>query len=633
MWKPKGAGWSQPRRAARSITPRRAQTRSTVSSPFAIRTLVLPWKGRRLSCPFSRNRLRLTWMWRPRSGWSSLNRLPTCAPDRLLSSEARPRRKVVDGLVLSGGMPVTDALPVSSIVFKPERALRGGVDYALSLTAAIKDTNNQPLKAYSSSFKTFAGMTLTQNPAGEPGSKVVLDGPYAFTVEGYKPGQAPSVYESSMLRTYDVSDPRKPVELGGGFQVPQRATDLAVSSQTRYTLPEGAVNRVGVVTSYFYWVAERPANLWILNLDNPQNPAIIGVVSLYLPIEMVTAPFCVKIHDGRAYIGNAPYRGVIVVDIQKAIELFRDGSKRADRVRPEWQAVTQYSGFGMEAIVQSTDYTDNPGLSRMATSLDVLSQNVPDRGDELMHGPMPVAFALNTGASELVALGFSPLNDGYLGYWPGSGYDRRVLSRMQLPGPPLGARVLSQIIVDGRARDVAVVLASKGTGQVLCIYDVSDATNPTLMREVALDTINVAGRAGRAFDVEGTLAYLSVGSEIAVVDFSRTDAMSLVTLLPASTNLLSSMAVHKGFIHTLSLTEGLSVRIARPVSQVFVHGKVDGDSNFCANPVIIDRAAPNHGMVGPGAEIYFQIYGKGEHGFRRRSISTEMGFRSCVTPG
>ncbi len=516
----------------------------------------------------------------------------------------------IGGMVLSGGIPVTDAIPVSSIVFKPERVLRGGRAYTLTLTDAIKDTNNTGLCPFTSEFTTFAGMALTEMPVGQPGVKVSLDGHYAFTVEGYKPGTAPNAYESSILTAFDVSDPTQPTQIGSGFQIPQRGIDMAVSSKSVYTLtPEKTVRRIGVVTAYYYWIPERPANLWILNLDDPANPVIIGVVSLYFPKDLPTSPFCVKLHEGRAYIGNAPYRGVIVVDIQKAIDVFRQASKTA-RVKPEWQAVAQYGGFGLEALIQSTVYAENPSQSTMATAIDVISQNVPP-GGAMINGPMPVAFAANYGAKALVAVGFSTLYDGVQPYLPGGAFDKRVLSWETLPGYPLGVRVMSGVIVAGRLRDVAVVLGMKPSdgSTALWVYDVTDATAPTLLDECLLSSLGIEGSASRAFDVEGTLAYLNVGDEIVVIDLALPHSPSVVTVLPASVNAPISIAVRQGFIHTLSLLEGMSVRIARPVSQVFVHGMVPGDSNRCANPVLVNRVTP-HKMVHP-AEVYFQIFGGG----------------------
>ena len=129
---------------------------------------------------------------------------------------------------------------------------------------------------------------------------------------------------SSKLRVYDAVDPLNPTSLNEeGLQFPQMAIDIAVSSDTTYEVSgEAVVRRIGVITAFYPFSPDRAANLWIVNLDNPENPFVIGIVSLYFPQDLNTVPLAVELHDGRAYIGNAPYHGIIVVDIQAALDLW-----------------------------------------------------------------------------------------------------------------------------------------------------------------------------------------------------------------------------------------------------------------------------------------------------------------------
>jgi len=57
------------------------------------------------------------------------------------------------------------------------------------------------------------------------------------------------------------------------------------------------------------------------------------------------------------------------------------------------------------------------------------------------------------------------------------------------------------------------------------------------------------------------------------------------------------------------------VSIARPVAQIFVHGKVEGGSNFCANPVIVNRNDPNHAWWATAPRSFSDLW-EGEFGFR-----------------
>src|SRR5205823_2757915 len=124
--------------------------------------------------------------------------------------------------------------------------------------------------------------------------------------------------------------------------------------------------RLAAVVTYSPLLPDQWANVWFIDLDEASAPQIVGVTSLYLPAEVPSTPLCVRLHKGRAYIGNIPYQGINVVDVAQSIKLFNEALAHGknpvvDAVRPE--TGQQFAGFGQAAKVQT-------GTLRQGASLD-----------------------------------------------------------------------------------------------------------------------------------------------------------------------------------------------------------------------------------------------------------------------
>ncbi|RPJ57054.1 MAG: hypothetical protein EHM23_21755, partial [Acidobacteria bacterium] len=528
----------------------------------------------------------------------------------------------IGGTVLSGGIPVGPDQLVSSIVFKPERPLLGGRSYTFHVTQDVVDTNDAKLQnnadasgpgEFTSRFSTFAGKVLySQVPSEDSiGLRIAVDGRYSFVLE------LATVF-SSKLVTYDAVDPRTPKFLSE-FTVPQMAIDLAVSSETKYWVDTGFVRRIGVITGFYPFSQDRAANVWIVALDDPVAPFLIGVSSLYFPEGLTAVPLAVKIHDGRAYVGNAPYRGLFVVDIQKAISLWAGHIADEHWKGPRYLAVSPFEGFGQAAIAQSLLYSDNPAVPTMANSISVITQDVS--GEELpITGLMPVLFAVNPSRKSFVAAGFPRSLDGTFGHMPGGQFgDLRILAEVDLdPAYPTSIHAISQAAVGNEFKDLVVIL----TDLDLRIYDASHypiEASPLSMVPLAALGVDVEKRSTRLI-VEDGLAYISSFATLSVIDISRPTDPRLVTTLSGEWFAATSLAVQDAFIHSIRPQGYYNIGIARPVAQVFVHGLAptvpvseEGSGLLCSNPVIIDRNNPAHPMIHP-AEVLFQIFG----------MSTEM---------
>ncbi|RPI29625.1 MAG: hypothetical protein EHM61_00940, partial [Acidobacteria bacterium] len=514
----------------------------------------------------------------------------------------------IGGTILSGGITVTPESSVSSIVFKPERSLLGGTTYVFHITVGVVDSNNVALHhgqntvsgEFTSGFTTYAGKRLYSTPE-TTGLRIAVDGRYSFVLK-------PETTTLSTLTVYDTADPTKAPEQRGSLRLPQYGTDLAISTETRYRLGGGIVDRVGVITAVYPLLPDRAASLWILDLHTPETPAVIGVVSLYFPQDLATAPLSVALHNGRAYVGNAPYRGILVVDVQAAIDQWRGlpmaSFKTCSEIEACMLALSPNRGYGESAIVQNLLYqSQDPAVPAMANSISVITQNVPPY-KSAPAGIMPVAFAVDSGAQAILAAGLPGELDGVLGYLPGeANNDRRILSWVKpANGSPLAVQAVSGLRVGNTVIDAAVVL----TSQELEIYDATKHPMTAPLGSALWTELKISGVTNH-FKVEGGLAYILSAGGLAVVDLSNATPRR-VTLVPDWYK-STSLFVQDGFVHTVSPTGGYAVGIARPVAQVFVHGGTGAEGQLCSNPVILDRNNSDHPMRQP-AEVLFQIFGK-----------------------
>jgi RHS repeat-associated protein len=517
----------------------------------------------------------------------------------------------LDGTITSGGVNVQPDTPnISSIVFRPTRTLNAGKRYCLHVTTEVRDmglldpptpalsldqdisvTGNQE---YSGCFTTFGGFVLNDPPVADSGFRIVVIGSYAITLV-----QANSA--SSTLTVYDITNPQSP-ERKGNITIPQRALDVAVSEAVSFNAGGKIFTRIAAVTTNNLLHPEQQANLWFINLDEVDRPEIVGVTSLYVVEQLPTTPLSVFIQEGRAYVGNAPYRGVIEVDIQKAINLFAGFS---DPLIPIRDAVTPNRGFAFESKLQSIRYTQPITEPSGANSLAAL-RYVGSQFDD-------VVFAAHTGAKQLVTLGFQSLYDGFNDFLPGDtqpNFDRRLVSVKNVDPPdssPIKVRAVSDVLINGQPKKLVLMLGHNR----MWIFDVTTNTTQYTSRTFAF--MGVTGNASAStFEIEGTLAYVAMDDRVVVIDFSDPNNPRSVGVISGVGSGVAGLAVKDGFVFTLSpgngVKDGLNVSIARPASTVFVHGYSPNNPDLlCSTPVIIDRGSR---IMKQDAEIYFQIFGQ-----------------------
>lgn len=526
----------------------------------------------------------------------------------------------IGGLILTGGQLVAPDTPsISSIVFLPTGGLRGNQKYTLHVTTSVVDTTSVPLdqqpsadtpgnQEFTSSFQTFGGTVINDNPIADEGFRVAVAGDYAATLT---PGQA-----VSRVNIYDISNPQTPTPKGF-INVPQRAFAFAMRDSDDDAIKLGGTvyTRLLAVATYNPLHMEQPANFWLISFDKPEAPQIIGVTSLYTPADYPSSPLSVRLLGSRAYIGTTPYQGVMVVDLYICVKLFM----LAPFNNPIIKAVTPGTGYGIEAKVQTVRYTQTLNAPSAAPSIDVIGQNVTSRrADVTPTGEMPVVFAANDIGKQLVTIGFPhgtdfqncPVdNAGIPNCHIGSQeLDYRILSMTNVTPVIDGPRLVrvAQALINNQPTELAVMAGSAR----LWFFKVNDPVNPVQYTSRTLAELGING-SPRFLEIEGTLAYLVVNNEIDVVSFADPEHPRLMTTISDIGSNVTSIAIKDGFIYSVSngtaARDGLNVSIARPASQVFVYGLTPGSEQRCGNPVVIDR---NSRVMRQHAGIFFQVFGR-----------------------
>ncbi|MGH9900699.1 MAG: Ig-like domain-containing protein, partial [Pyrinomonadaceae bacterium] len=468
----------------------------------------------------------------------------------------------VGGTITSGGVPVAADTPnVSSVVFRPAVAPVGGRRYCVRVTTGVVDSTGAALdqqftsagdtdrQEFRSCFTTFAGLRLTPDAVPDAGRRIAVAGDYAVTVTEGNNGR-------STLSVYDVAEPQAPAHRGV-VGIPQRAWDVDVAEEI--VVGREVYSRVAVVTTSNPLAPEQPANLWVVSLEDPSKPEIVGVAALYLPEQAPSNPIAVRVRGARAYVGNVVHRGVVVVDIPSAISLFKKATE-AKAINPALEAVRANAGFGFEARTQTVTQSPRVTDPSPAVSVSVIDQTIvaPSFQGDRLRGSMPVAYVLNNHAHELLSIGFPRSLDGTNGFEDtnADGADDRVLARTTHPhgDSPLWVRALSGVPVGSGRRDLALAASPAR----LTVYDVTmqapakagDVIRPAVASSRTFEEMGLGRGGAKYLEVEGTLAYVAFPDRVAVVDFSDPSSPRLVAAVEGVGHNLGALAVKDGFIYT-----------------------------------------------------------------------------------
>jgi RHS repeat-associated protein len=521
----------------------------------------------------------------------------------------------IGGTLTSGGLPIGPTQSnISSIDLQPEQSLEASKEYAVEVTTSVIDSENNALdqeytsptdtspQPFRSTFKTFQSLVLTPTPPQTDSYRIAVAGDLAITVT---PGN------NSELKVWDITNPDTPTQVGTRF-IPQFATafDIAELEQNDRLAVGGAnstsYGTIAVIATQSPQNPERPVNLWILGLDDPANPVMLGVSSLNIPASLAAIPVYVKIHHKRAYVGNTGRGGVYVVDMEEAVHAANEFGVPLATVK----AIIPNGGFAQEAKRQKATYGHSDAEAAPIYSLSLMDQNVPaPNGGGAARSP--VAYVASN-KQQLISFDFNPTAyNNYLTFTDNDGdtFDDHLLAAKDLnpAGIALDVRAVPSVNLLGQATDLAVLLGAER----LWIFDVTNPRDPHPYASRSFAQMGLGPDYARRMDVEGTFAYVMFTDKVAVIDFSdpsRPFVSSVITDL--GTN-LRWVAVRDGFVYTLDAvgstpTAKMRTSIGGAAALVYMHGANNNPDNVCANPVLISR---DDNRMLQDAEMIFKVYG------------------------
>ncbi|HEX8184497.1 MAG TPA: DUF6531 domain-containing protein, partial [Blastocatellia bacterium] len=364
---------------------------------------------------------------------------------------------------------------------------------------------------------------------------------------------------------------------------------------------------IAVVASNSPRDTSRPTNLSIFDLDIPDKPALIGVVSLNIPAGNPAYPTYVKIHHKRAYIGNLGSGGLEVVDLEEAIRKLAKEGQFAFLT-----ALAPNGGYDQEAKKQRVSYEPPQAGAAPIFSVGMIDQAVPSPGGAITS---PVAYVAS-GKPQLISFDLNESNDSrtFLFDTNGDKLDERLLTATNLepPGLVVDVRALPGLILNGQSKDVAVLLGAER----MWFFDVTNPRSPQPFPSVSFKDLGLGQGYAIRMDVEDALAYVMFTDKVAVIDFSdpRKPVVS-ATITNLGTG-LRWVGVKDGFVYTLDpdaanpRVANLRTSIGNAAALVFVHGIAQNSSQknepACANPVVLKRS---DNRTIQDAETVFVVYG------------------------
>ena len=549
--------------------------------------------------------------------------------------------EIVNGRILSGGIPITPTDARSVIDFIPNNRLKSGKKYKVVVTTDVIDTNiGEPnavppiaadpdaqryldqdtstngLQEFTSKFKTFEGSVITPTPINAQGYKIgILDDLVVTTYPVFN-GPASSgtlqIYDSTEFIGAEDAQNLQPID---SLYIPHVPLGLAVKKET-YTVNgvNKELNLIAVTTLSID--IERPRNVWFYNIDENRELHLVGVVTLVANGNSGQVPNSISIERKRAYIGSSSNGGIFVVDIQQAIDEFSGADNTPDdgneynnnAVLKAILPSTQLGGggFAISALMQKAPYMNGNDYF-LVDNVSAITQLLT-----------PFAYVASS-KQKLIGFNFDVRNDGRLGYISGgqNGKDGRVtVDETPLPVSSFyDVEAVSGLQLQGQTRDIAVGVASS-----LWIFDVSNPTDPlqypkkqspTDQQQPAKSFAELGvpievGTTGKQVEIEETLVYVMFDNGIGVFDINNPDNPYLTTVIRGLPG-LRRFAVKDGFIYSLG-SNGLNVSIGRGVAQVITYGyDPTAPDEVCGNPVVISKN--ENKMVQP-AGIFFQLFGQ-----------------------
>lgn len=525
----------------------------------------------------------------------------------------------IGGELSSGGVPIGPNQPnISSVDLTPTQSLEADREYTIEVSTAVTDSEGNALdqeftspddsskQPFLSVFRTFHSLVLTETPPTTESFRIAAAGDLAITM-------TPTSTSGSVMHIWDITTPEAPKFITNQF-VPTYAVafDLFEAQRDDEVIKVASRKQtyrtIAAVVSLIPQTPEHPVNLTFYSLDVPEQPSLLGVVSLNIPKTIPAIPSYVKIHDKRAYIGSSGRGGIAVVDLEEAAERLAaddpDGTKK-----PWFRAYFNNGGYNQEAKKQVATYGHSEGEAAPVFSISAIDQEVPAAdGSGALRSP--VAYVVSN-KPQLFAFDFNKSHDGPVTFSDGNGdgFDDRVIASPTLSpaGFGLDVRAISDVNFHGQEIDLAVMLGSDR----LWIFNVTNPRAPQQYTSFSFSELGLGNSLARRMEVDGTTAYVMFPDKVAVIDFSDPNRPYLSSTITDIGTDLRWIDVVDGFVYTLDNTgalpkTNLRVSIGGAAALVYVHGRNRRADDVCANPVLLSRT--DNSML-QDAETIFTVYG------------------------
>jgi hypothetical protein len=253
--------------------------------------------------------------------------------------------------------PVGSSDVVTSVTLQPLTGLKFNTQYTLTVTAAVTDQNNPPLRLgvpYTVTFTTLGPQELDTSKDQYSSTRPLVIGQRIYIGK----------VENAALSAVDVvkiDDPVTPFDEGMTNFFAGRVVDIAGQASSPITrcsteqlpgvacpLQTSGGPLIAMAATVGATDFSIPSNIWLYDVSNPDQPARVGAVSATTSATQDGTLLRIFMKDQFIYTSTA-FKGLQVIDIQQAVNEFQ-----TTPVNQFGGAITtEGDGFALDAVVNT----------------------------------------------------------------------------------------------------------------------------------------------------------------------------------------------------------------------------------------------------------------------------------------
>ncbi|HEY6252382.1 MAG TPA: Ig-like domain-containing protein, partial [Candidatus Angelobacter sp.] len=277
--------------------------------------------------------------------------------------------------------PVNSSDVITAVTVQPLTALKFSTDYTLTVTAAIEDQNNPPLRLgtpFTVPFTTVGPQKIDASGDRYGSTRPLVIGKRAYIGE-------PAGAALSDLVVVNIDDPSSPGPPIATNYFPGRVTDISGQESSPITrclteqLPGNPCPMQGsggplVALSATVGATDFviPSNIWFYDVSDPDKPKRVGAVSATSSATQDGTVTRIFMKDQFIYTATA-FKGLQVIDIQQAINEFQATAPNVFG----GSITTEGNGFALDAVVNTIPVSlPLPGGSGNVTTFQAIMTSV-----------------------------------------------------------------------------------------------------------------------------------------------------------------------------------------------------------------------------------------------------------------